>query len=134
MFGKVHRYPLLIKEVDLDAYTHVNNATYLKMFEEARWDYIHHNGYGFKKIHDTGIGPIVLESTVRYLKELRLRDNIVIETKFVSYDKKIGRMHQTMMRGDEICCTAEFTIGLFDLKERKLILPTDEWRKAIGLE
>jgi acyl-CoA thioester hydrolase len=39
-----------------------------------------------------------------------------------------------MLRGDEVCCTAEFTIGFFDLKARKLILPTPEWLKAIGME
>lgn len=133
MHDKIHRYPLLIKEVDLDAYQHVNNATYLKMFEEARWDFMHSNGYGFKKIHDTGWGPVVLETNIRYLKELRLRDEIIIVTKFLYFENKVGKLLQEMMRGDVICCSAEFTIGFFDLKARKLILPTEDWLKAIGL-
>lgn len=129
----MHKYPLIIKETNLDLYRHVNNATYLILFEDARWDFINRNGYGFAKILETGLGPVVLEVSMRYLKELRLHDEIRIETTMVSYEKKIGKMHQEMMRGEEICCVADFTFGLFDLKERKLILPTPEWLKGVGL-
>lgn len=133
MLGVIHRYPLLIKEVDLDVYAHVNNTTYLKFFEEARWEFIHSNGYGHLKIIESGYGPIVLEATIKYLRELRLRDEVIIETSVVAYEKKIGKIYQRMLRGDEVCCVAEFTIALFDLKERKLILPTPEWQQAMGL-
>lgn len=129
----MHKYPLIIKEINLDLYRHVNNATYLTLLEDARWDFINSHGYGFAKILETGLGPVVLEITIRYLKELRLRDEIVIETKMVSYEKKIGKMRQEMVRGGDICCTADITFGLFDLNERKLILPTPEWLKGIGL-
>lgn len=37
------------------------------------------------------------------------------------------------MRGSEECCTAEFTIGLFSLKERKIITPTSDWLAATGV-
>lgn len=133
MHQKIHRYPVLIKEIDLDPYGHVNHAQYLRYLEEARWDYVTQNGYGFKKIHESGIGPVILEVHIRYLKELRLREEVVIETEFTSYEKKIGKIAQRVMRGDMLCCVADITIGLFDLKERKLILPTEEWLKAICL-
>jgi len=128
-----HTYPLIIKETNLDLYRHVNNATYLTFFEDARWDFINNHNYGFAKILETGLGPVVLEVTIRYLKELRLRDQITIETTMVSYEKKIGKMHQKMVRGSDICCTADITFGLFDLNERKLVLPTPEWLQGIGL-
>jgi len=125
-------YPLTIKEAHLDTFGHVNNATYLTLFEEARWEFITTNGYGLEKIKETGLGPTILDIKIRYLKELRLREKIMIETKTLSYTKKIGKLVQQMLRGDEICCTAEFTVGLFSLKERKLVVPTPEWLKAIG--
>lgn len=130
---ETHRYSILIKEVDLDVYGHVNNATYLVYFEEARWDFITKNGYGLKKIQETGLGPVILEMNVKYQKELCLRDEVVIESKPLSYHKKISKLSQVMLRGGEVCCTAEFTIGLFDLKMRKLILPTDDWLKGFGI-
>lgn len=133
MAEQIHSYSILIKEVDLDVYAHVNNAKYLEFFEEARWDFINRNGYGYEKINETGLGPIVLEVTVRYLKELRLRDAIVIETSILSYKGKTGKLLQRMMREKDVCCTAEFTIGLFDIKARKLVTPTQEWLKGLGL-
>ena len=39
-----------------------------------------------------------------------------------------------MVRDEEICCTADFTIALFDLHARKLVLPTPEWLYAVGSE
>lgn len=134
MKGTVHRYTVAIKETNLDLYGHVNNATYLTLFEDARWDLINSNGYGFVKILETGLGPVVLEVTVRYLKELRLREEIVIETCIVSYERKVGKMVQKMMRGKEVCCEALFTFGLFDTKERKLVMPTVDWLKGVGLD
>ncbi len=134
MQSPVFTYPILIKEVYLDTFGHVNNATYLTLLEEARWDLITQNGYGYQKIRETGIGPTILEIKINFFKELRARDEIIIETQLVSYDNKVGKLAQSMKRGDELCCTAEFVFGLFDLKQRKIISPTPEWLKAVGVE
>ncbi|MFA6915951.1 MAG: acyl-CoA thioesterase [Parachlamydiales bacterium] len=130
--AKKYTYSLIIKEANLDVYGHVNNTVYLTLFEEARWQIITDGGYGLDKIKETGKGPVILDIHVRYHKEIHLRELIVIESQFLSYEKKIGKIHQRMMRGDDVCCTADYTTGLFDLGERRLILPTEEWLNAIG--
>ncbi|HSY61224.1 MAG TPA: acyl-CoA thioesterase [Cytophaga sp.] len=127
------KYPLMLREQHLDTFGHVNNATYLTLFEEARWELITQNGYGLSYIRETGLGPTILEINIKFMKELRLRQEIVIESRMVSYEGKIGKLTQTMIRNGEPCCVAEFTVGLFSVKERKLVLPTPEWLKAIGL-
>jgi len=127
-------YSLTIKEQHLDTFGHVNNATYLTLLEEARWELITQNGYGLSYIRETGLGPTILEINIKFMKELRLRQEIVIESKMLSYEGKIGKIVQTMLRNSEVCCVAEFTIGLFSVKERKLVLPTPEWLKAIGVD
>ncbi|TAK73066.1 MAG: acyl-CoA thioesterase [Gammaproteobacteria bacterium] len=132
MTAELFFYPVTIKEQYLDLFGHMNNSAYLVLFEEARWELITKRGYGVAKMKSTGIGPTILEINIQYLKELLLRDAVVIETQLVSYEKKIGKILQKMKRGDEICCIAELTIGLFDLRSRKLIPPTDEWLNAIG--
>ncbi len=132
MQAKLFTYPIIIKEIYLDTFGHMNNAQYLTLFEEARWDMITRNGYGLEKIMATKIGPTILEVKLRYLKELRLREEIIIESQLISYEEKIGKLSQKMLRDNEICCSAEFTFGLFSLTERKLILPTPEWLKAVG--
>lgn len=134
MHSEFFYYPIIIKEQYLDTFGHVNNATYLSLFEEARWEIVTKNGYGLKKIKETGLGPVILEIKIHFFKELLLREKIVIETQFVSYEKKIGSIHQRMLRGEEVCCLADFKIALFDLKERKLVLPTKEWLNAVGIQ
>ncbi len=134
MKGKIFTYPVLIKEVYLDTFGHVNNAMYLTLFEEARWDLITKNGYGVAKIKESGLGPTIMEVNMKYLKELRLREQIVIESELISYERKVGKIQQRMVRAGEICCAADFVFGLFDVRERKLVLPTPEWLKAVGYE
>ena len=132
MHAKIHTYPLRILEGHLDTFGHVNNAVYLEMFEEARWDLITNNGYGLKKIMETRIGPTILEMTIRFQKELKLRDEIIIESRLVSYAKKIAVIEHRILRGTDICCTAEVVMALFDLNSRKIIEPTPEWLLGIG--
>lgn len=132
MEGKVFSYPIIIKESLLDTFGHVNNAAYLTLFEEARWEIITQNGFGLKKIRESGLGPTILEIKLCFFREIRLREKIIIETQLISYDGKVGKLSQKMLRDNEVCCTADFLFGLFDLKERKLVPPTDEWLAAIG--
>ncbi|MDR3478357.1 MAG: acyl-CoA thioesterase [Gammaproteobacteria bacterium] len=134
MPSTIFAYPFTIKEIYLDTFGHMNNATYLTLFEEARWDLITKNGYGLKKIQETGLGPTILELKLTFFKELRLRETITIETQMISYEKKIGKLSQKMIRDGETCCAAEFVIGLFSVKERKLVLPTPEWLQAVGID
>lgn len=134
MHGTIYTYPVLIKEYFLDTFGHMNNAMYLTILEDARWDLLTQNGFSLEKIHETGVGPVILDIKIRFLKEIRLREEVVITTQCVSYEKKIGIIAHKIMRGDELCCSAEITIGLWDLKERKLIPPTPEWLAAIGMK
>jgi acyl-CoA thioester hydrolase len=132
---KIGSYKLLIREFHLDTYGHVNNATYLAMFEEARWEVVTERGYGFKKVHDTGQGPVILEVNLKFMKELRLREEITITTELVDYPGKVGHLKQQMILPDgSVASEAMFTFGLFDLKARKMIEPTPEWKFAVGLE
>ncbi|MBC7370837.1 MAG: acyl-CoA thioesterase [Bdellovibrionaceae bacterium] len=130
----ISSYKMLIRESHLDSYGHVNNATYLTMYEEARWDFITPRGYGYQKVHESGQGPVILEVNLKFLKELRLREEITITSEMIEYPSKIGKLKQQMLKPDgSVASEAIFTMGLFDLKARKMILPTKEWLTAIGL-
>lgn len=131
---KIFRYEILIKEHHLDTFSHVNNATYLELLEEARWEFLTAHGIDLKTIHETKIGPIVLECHIKFLKELRSRQPIVIESQMISFDKKVGIMRQDILDVQgEYCAQAKLTFGVFDIEARKLILPTPQWLLAIGI-
>jgi acyl-CoA thioester hydrolase len=134
MIGSAHEYRLLVLEKHLDTFGHVNNAAYLEILEEARWDLITGNGYGLDEVRRRGIGPVVLEAHLRFARELHNRQAVTIRTWLESYSGKVGRLAQQIKDDDgEVCCDALFTIGLFDLAARRLIRPTAEWARALGL-
>jgi thioesterase III len=125
---------VMIRESHLDSYGHVNNATYLTLFEEARWEFVTRKDYSHKDIHRLKKGPIILEVTIKFLKEITLRENIDISMDLLDYNGKIGRLGQKMFKSDgSIAADAIFVFGLFDLNARKLIEPTDAWKYAVGL-
>lgn len=130
---KTFSYQILIREHHLDTFGHVNNATYLQLLEEARWEFLHAQGLDLETIHRNNIGPVVLECHIKFLKELVLRQNIVIESQIMSYQNKIGIMKQRIFdEKNTLCSEAELTFGFLDMKARKLIHPTVELLQAIG--
>jgi thioesterase III len=134
MLGPVHEYTILIREHHLDTFGHVNNATYLDILEEARWDLVTRNGYGLEEVHRLKVGPTVLDVHVRFVREVRNRQQVTIRTWLESYSGKIGKLAQQIRdERDELCTDALFTIGLFDLTARRLVRPTPEWIAALGL-
>lgn len=127
-------YETTILEHHLDSFGHVNNATYLQILEEARWDFVTRRGYGYDKVHELKVGPTILEINIRFAKELLLRQKIRIESVVTKYDGRVGELTQEIKNenGDTTHCVAVFKFGLFDIKERRLIKPTDDWLRAVG--
>lgn len=125
-------YQTVIRERHLDVFGHVNNAQYMVLFEEARWEMITARGYGLNVIFEKKISPIILESTIRFKKELRNRESITIRTRLVSLRKMIGTIQQEIINSSgEIAAEATFLVGCFDLSSRKLVQPNQDWLHAI---
>lgn len=134
MVEAFHEYPLLIQESHLDTFGHVNNATYLQIFEAARWDLITARGYGMDKIQELRLGPVILEAHVKFKRELKNREKVTIRTELLEYPGKIGRLRQRVVKADGLlACEAIFTIALWDIDARKLVRPTPEWSYAVML-
>jgi YbgC/YbaW family acyl-CoA thioester hydrolase len=130
---KVHEKQLFISEAHLDSFGHMNNARYLELFEQARWDLITEGGFGLEVIKRTRTGPTVVEIQLKFLRELGPRESITLRTELMSYERKIGRMRQVMLKSDgTVACEAIITFGLFHLDQRRLVEPTPEWLHAVG--
>ncbi|HEY8280378.1 MAG TPA: thioesterase family protein [Bdellovibrionota bacterium] len=128
-----YKYEVLIRESHLDTFGHVNNAAYSQLFEEARWEIVTANGYGVKEVQQKKRGPVLLEANLKFLKEIKLREKIVIRTRLHPFVGKVGKTQQEMLKEDgTVGCEANFTVGFFDLSTRKLIEPPPDWLKAIG--
>ncbi|MBL7554466.1 MAG: thioesterase family protein [Bdellovibrionaceae bacterium] len=122
-----------IKETQVDMLGHLNNAVYLELFELARWDIIHSKGYGLKKMIELQQGPVLLEVNLKFMKEVLARDVITIKSELVKYEGRVGEILQKMYKanGDQ-AAELKVTFGLFDMKTRRLIEPTPEWKAALS--
>ncbi len=135
MLATPHRFSLEIVERHLDTFGHVNNAVYLEILEEARWEWITRNGYGMKEIREFEQGPTILECSLKFMKELKLRERIEIESDIASLRGKTFDVVQHIRRPDgDVACEAHFKMGLFDLRARRLIAPTPRWLAGLGLD
>ncbi len=135
MPNRVYEQSIVIREAQLDTFGHVNNARYLELFEQARWDLITEAGFGLDYVRSSGTGPVVLEVTLRFIREVKNRQQLIIRSNIDSYEGKIGRMTQLMLDdAGQTCCEGKFVIAQWDTRTRKLIEPTPEWRKALGIE
>ncbi|MEE2671112.1 MAG: acyl-CoA thioesterase [Bdellovibrionota bacterium] len=135
MSFKTFEYKIKIVEHHLDTFGHMNNATYLALYEEARWDFITQNGYGLEEIQKELKGPVILDVSCRYKREIKNRETITIVSHTKEMKGKIGQIYQEMIKEDgTVASDATFTVGFMDMKLRKLISPTEAWLKAVGQE
>lgn len=137
MANPIYEYEFTILEHHLDTFGHVNNAVYLELYEEARWDFITKNNLGLKEIMETKIGPVLLDLNLTFKAELKNREKIkvVSQARAEMRNKFIMTLDQKMIKEDgKVASTLTISVGMMDLNARKLIAPTAEWLKALGLE
>ena len=132
----IFEYPVEILEHHLDSFGHVNNAAYVKLYEEARWDFITKHDYGLTKILELQQGPVILDLKVKFKRELKNRDKIVIYSQVHEIlNSRMIVLEQVIKKADgKVSSEALFTIGFFDMKARKLMDASPEWLKAVGVK
>jgi YbgC/YbaW family acyl-CoA thioester hydrolase len=127
------RTPLTIEPRHCDLYGHMNNAAYAELLEEGRWDFISRRGYGRETVTELGQGPVVLQLNIRFRRELSPGEKVIVESQLSQVRSRSATVSQRILGADGgLACEAEATLGLFDLKTRRLIGPNERWKKALG--
>ncbi len=73
-----------VRGYELDSFGHLNNAVYLNYLEVTRWNFcrncnlINEGDNTFKY----GLFLVVIETSIRYIRELKLFDRIIIKSKY----------------------------------------------------
>ena len=132
----VFNYSIKINARHLDVFGHVNNATYLQFYEDARWDFIEKGGFGYERIMKDQVGPVILRLSIDFKKEILNQEEISIESTLKEIRaSRIMSIKQTMVKKDSsIASTLDITMGLMDLSSRKLITPPHKWMKIFDGE
>lgn len=119
-----------VRGYELDGLGHVNQAVYLQYAEHARWECLSAAGIPMERLRAAGALPVVLETTIRYHRELRHGDEVDVTCGFVWGEGKTFQVLQRVQRVDGVLA-AEITAvgGLIDLERRRLVTdPADRWR------
>src|SRR6185369_10355397 len=128
------RTPLSILPRHCDLYGHMNNAAYAELLEEGRWDFITRRGYGREVVTELGQGPVVLQLNIRFRRELSPGEQVIVESSLAQVRSRAATVAQRILAADgQVACEAEATLGLFDLKTRRLVGPNERWKKALEM-
>ena len=99
---------------EMDSYGHVNNINYLRYFETARIQYFQDNGLMNLKT-ETGLGPILAQTTCKYHKPLSYPDQIIAGTRVKSMSKSSFVMeHIIVSEKLGVVATGEAVIVMYD--------------------
>jgi acyl-CoA thioester hydrolase len=121
---------IAVRGYELDAMGHLNNAVYLQYGDHARWEYLRAAGISAGDLITDGVGPVTLENTIRYHRELRDGDEVEVTCTFEWGDGKTFRVRQEFRKADgELAAELTGVGGLLDLQARRLLPdPKTRWR------
>lgn len=121
-----------VRGYECDANGHVNHAVYHQYGEHGRTETFRELGLEITDLSAAGIGPVILETTVRFLAELRAGDEVDVVLDLRFGQGKTFRMDIELRRGDVVAATITGTMGLLDHTTRHLVADPRGRLKALA--
>lgn len=117
---------------DIDAQGHMTSAAYVAFANHALWACVRAAGVDVDALLASGVGPVNLETTIRYLRELRGGDKVDVSCRLAFGDGKTYQVdHELRETTGELAADVTCTFGLLDLKERRLVPdPASRWLQS----
>lgn len=124
-----------VRGYETDVQGHLNQAVYLNYAEHARWSLLQAAGISQAELVAAGVGPVALETTIRYQRELLAGDEVEVTCAFEWGAGKTFRILQQIRKADGTVA-AEITAvgGLLDLKQRRLVADPGATFKQLGTD
>ena len=122
------KYEISTRFRDLDAFKHINNATFLTYFEDARrvffsrWDI---------NMHDRSL--IVASIKIDYLKQLTHPSELIVGQKISRIGDRSFDILSVLFHGDIQVCSAITTIVCYNFLEKKSISVYKEIKQDYNL-
>lgn len=112
-----HLTVIKVRGYHCDFYGHVNNARYLELMEEARWQYLE-SGMGLEYWSDRGLGFVVAGIDIKYKRPAGPGMDLEISTEMTSTEGRTGYIHQVFTDRDsgKTVVEAKVKFAVIDLK------------------
>jgi acyl-CoA thioester hydrolase len=119
-----------VRAYEIDSNGHVNSAVYLQYAEHSRWEFLRAAGIDLAALAGRGVGPVFLETVLRYRAELRYPDTVDVTCEMRWGSGKTFQVVQRLARPDgSAVADVDSVGGLIDLATRKLVeQPTEHYR------
>ncbi|MFD4501471.1 acyl-CoA thioesterase [Streptomyces sp. NPDC058457] len=121
-----------VRGYETDVQGHVNQAVYINYAEHARWSLLQAAGVTQAELIGRGVGPVGLETTIRYKRELLAGDEVDVTCAFEWSGGRTFRVVQKITKADgTLAAEVDAVGGLLDLKARKLVADPREIFKEL---
>jgi acyl-CoA thioester hydrolase len=126
---------IVVRSYEVDSNGHVNHANYHRYGEHARSAHLAAAGCGLQRLVDAGLGLVMLQTSVKFLRELREGDHVEIDSRLEFGEGKSFGMAHTIVRGDG-AVAAEITcrMGLIDSAARRLVADPRERLRELATD
>lgn len=86
-----------IRTFHADSFGHVNNARYLELLEEARWQFAEHHGL-IELLNEQNLGFIIMQMNLRFRLAVVEGDTIQVLTRLVTLGTALGEVEQVIRK------------------------------------
>jgi len=122
MAAEPFRIRLAVRIYELDSQRHVGGWVYLQYADQARFACMEAAGVSVDELLAAGLGPVNLETTIRYAKELRIGDEVEVSCARSWPESKTYRVSHVLRRTTgEPVAEIRHVSGLLDLERRRLV-------------
>jgi acyl-CoA thioester hydrolase len=121
---------LEVRISEVDPQLHLSGGFYVQYGDHARFQCVRAAGVSVEELLADGLGPVNLETVIRYRHELRAGDQVDVSCSWEWDDGKTYRVRHIMRHLDgTVAAEVDHVSGLLDLRARRLIAdPAGEWR------
>ena len=96
----IHKTEFCIRTFHTDAFGHINNARYLELLEEARWQFAEKIGL-IPLLRSSQLGFIIMDLKIRFRLPVTEGDRIWVSTQLVSLGSASGEVLQKVTVGQD---------------------------------
>jgi acyl-CoA thioester hydrolase len=132
-----------VRSYEIDANGHVNHAVYHQYGEHARTEHLTAAGCSMARLDEHGFGIVLLETHVRFLRELRHGDLVDVDSRVTFGTGKTFEMAHTIRRAgaesaaaapdgtDVVAAEITCRMGMLDVAARRLV--AEPWARLAEL-
>lgn len=125
-------HQIKVRGFHCDLYGHVNNARYLELLEETRWEWLN-SLTSFDFFEKKHLSFVVVSITIHYKRPSVLNDLLTISVELTHMTNRSATVHQKVIRNtdEKLIAEADVTFALVDNSAGRSVPLDDELKEVL---